>query len=187
MLRGKLRDKEDRASSVWFAILPRQWLSVVPSVYAEVGVFEIPNKVTVAGEQPSSLGLRQTACLILNQLLAEPGPERVEEDEGENVDLTGTGYGYVRTSGECILRPKEMILIIPLQWKEGPDWTYAQPLFSFSPGSSTQSTELYIQKPKSYQVSAPSSYVSLSMLILPSFKFRTRATGSTGCSMWMTV
>ena len=42
ILRGKLRD--DDGSWVWSAIRETDWVSLVPGLYKEVGVFEMPTK-----------------------------------------------------------------------------------------------------------------------------------------------
>ena len=43
LLRGKLRDEDD-GSWIWCAIIEEDWFQLVPALYSEVGVFELPNE-----------------------------------------------------------------------------------------------------------------------------------------------
>jgi len=56
ILRGKLRDEDD-GSWVWSAILEDSWNDLVPTLYSEVGVFELPPDSEPAPVLPSGIRL----------------------------------------------------------------------------------------------------------------------------------
>ena len=53
ILRGKLRDEDD-GSWVWGAILEDAWKDLVPSIYSELGVFELPVESSSSNETQSA-------------------------------------------------------------------------------------------------------------------------------------